>query len=53
MRNLFVLILAFNLISACTQKNQYEIFSPCVSTDSANPWVKNPCIRRSVNWDIT
>jgi hypothetical protein len=52
MKKVLLLILALNLTSSCMQKQQYEVRSPCVSIESANPWAKNPCIRRSVNYDI-
>lgn len=34
---------------SCAPKPPYEIKSPCVSVDSDNPWVHNPCIRKPLN----
>ena len=40
------------IISSCTPGPPYEIKSPCVSTDTDNPWAHNPCIRKPMNRDI-
>jgi hypothetical protein len=52
MRVIYLLILSLNLTSACTQKSQYEIYSPCVSNEAKNSWIKNPCVRRPANQNI-
>ncbi len=53
MRKIFLLLVVFNLISACAQKQQYEILSPCVSLETLNPHAKNPCIRRPANHHLS
>ncbi|MDX1916652.1 MAG: DUF2706 domain-containing protein [Rickettsiaceae bacterium] len=51
------LLLAFCLanILSCTNATLYEIKSPCVSIDSANPYFRAPCTKRPANelWDIS
>ena len=40
---------------SCAAKAPYEITSPCVSSDSENPWHRSPCSRRPANssWEIS
>lgn len=52
MKKLFLIVLAFNMMSACMQKTQYEVLSPCVSEEIQNPWLKNPCVRKMLNHEI-
>jgi hypothetical protein len=49
---LVILIMSVIGLSSCAQKEPYEIKSPCVSSDSDNPWALSPCIRKPLNRDI-
>lgn len=54
-RNFFgvvMLALVLSICTSCTPKPPYEVKSPCVSDESTNPWLRNPCIRRPINRDI-
>ncbi|AVP87569.1 hypothetical protein phytr_6280 [Candidatus Phycorickettsia trachydisci] len=52
MKKIFLIVFAFNMMSACVQKAQYEVLSPCVSKEIQSPWLKNPCVRKMLNHDI-
>ncbi len=39
----------FTSLHSCTPSAPYEITSPCVSINSDNPYVINPCAKRPVN----
>lgn len=51
-KRVLALTFVFLSLGSCTQKPPYEVRSPCVSTDTENPWAHNPCIRRPLNRDI-
>ena len=36
-------------LASCTPKPPYEIKSPCVSIDTYDPAMRNPCVRRPAN----
>ncbi len=42
-------------ILSCTSSKPYEVKSPCVSIDSDNPYLRNPCSRRPANvtWEVS
>ncbi len=46
---LFLAISSLLLLLSCTNSPPYEIKSPCVSSDSEDPFVINPCIRKPLN----
>jgi len=52
MKKIFLIVLAFNMMSGCMQKAQYEILSPCVSGEIQSPWLKNPCVHKMLNHEI-
>lgn len=43
-----ILFIGLQLVS-CTPKPPYEIKSPCVSIDTYDPAMRNPCVRRPAN----
>jgi|GEM_PF-2240007 len=47
-----LLMVCISCLSSCASK-PYEITSPCVSIDNANPYERAPCQRRPANrpWD--
>lgn len=52
-KKLLLTSLIVSILSSCTPSAPYEVRSPCVSIESANPSpTMSPCIRRPVNFDI-
>ncbi len=49
---IIILASSFFVSSCLPGKAPYEVKSPCVSGDSENPWVRNPCIRKPLSRDI-
>ena len=52
---LAIFLAALMQLASCTPSPPHEIRSPCVSTDTDNPYALNPCVRRPANvfHDIT
>ena len=47
--SLLISCIILQLLSSCTPSPPYEIRSPCVSSETDNPYAINPCVRRPVN----
>lgn len=52
MHKIIVVGIFILFLGSCTNKGPYEIRSPCVSSDTDNPWAHNPCVRKPLNRNI-